>query len=151
MHRSMPRCILRLRGTDADFVLLSRRYDELCAAQAQDAPLDAEVHARLDHAFHLSICEASHNPVLVHTLRSLTDLLLSSVFAAISNLYHRMPHKQMLDSQHAELFRAVISRRPDLAQRAALDHLRGISDSLREIEKEEQRLIRSGLRLNGWK
>ncbi len=140
-----------IRGTDADFVLLSLRYEELCAAQSQDPPLDAEAHARLDHAFHLSICEASHNPVLVHTLRSLTDLLLSSVFAAISNLYHRTPHKEQLDAQHANLYQAVVSRRPDLAQRAALDHLRGISDSLREIEKEEQRLIRSGLRLNGWK
>jgi GntR family transcriptional activator of glc operon len=139
-----------MRGTDADFVLISRRYEDLRSAQPLDAPLDPVAHARLDHEFHLSICEASHNPVLVHTLRTLTDLLLSSVFAALSNLYHRMPHKQLIDDQHARLFQAVIARQPVSAHHAALDHLRGISDSLLEIEKDEQRLIRSGMRLNGW-
>lgn len=139
-----------IRGTDADFVLLARRYEALRAAQTEHRPLDAAEHARLDHAFHLAICEASHNPVLVHTLRSLTDLLLSSVFAAVSNLYHRPAHQQQMDSQHARLYRAVLSRQPEAAQRAALDHLRGVADSLRELEQEEQRLIRAEMRLSGW-
>ncbi len=138
-----------IRGTDADFQLLSERYKDLCEAQEPDVQLDPMTHARLDHAFHLGISEASHNPILVHTLRSLTDLLLSSVIAAISNLYHRTPHKHLLDSQHARLYRAVISRQPEIAERAALDHIRGVIDSLREIDKDEQRLIRSTMRLNG--
>jgi len=33
-------------------------------------------HAHLDHAFHLAICEASHNPVLVHTLQEKTGATL---------------------------------------------------------------------------
>src|SRR3546814_5431577 len=56
-----------LRGTDADFVLLRRRYEEMLAAHASEQGADPREHARLDHAFHLAICEASHNPVLVHT------------------------------------------------------------------------------------
>lgn len=138
-----------IRGTDADFVLMARRYEELRQAESEStrAQLDADAHARLDHAFHLSICEASHNPVLLHTLRSLTDLLLSSVFAAVVNLYHRTPYKELIDTQHARLYQAVLSRKPDLAQRAALDHLHGIRDALREIEQDEQRLIRSMMRL----
>lgn len=133
------------RGTPADHLLIKRRYEELEAAGGQDT--DAAEHARLDHAFHLAICEASHNPVLVHTLGSLNDLMLSSVFASISNLYHRSAHKRQIDRHHARLFKAVTGRLPDAARRAAREHIRGIRHSLLEIEQEEQRLFRATLRL----
>jgi len=138
-----------LRGTPADFVLITRRYDEMLAAQSTDS--DPVMHARLDHAFHLSICEASHNPVLVHTLRSLTELLLSSVFASVNNLYHRQPHRQRIDRQHARLYNAVIGKLPEQAYKAASDHINSVRESLYDIEQEEQRLVRATLRLEGWK
>jgi GntR family transcriptional activator of glc operon len=139
-----------LRGTEADFVLLTRRYEEMLAAHAQDSPVDPREHARLDHAFHLAICEASHNPVLVHTLQSLTDLMLSTVFASVNNLYHRPAQKRQIDRQHSRLYHAVIERLPEQAQRAARDHINSIRDNLQEIEQEEQRLVRATMRLEGW-
>lgn len=137
-----------LRGTQADFVLIERSYQALIAAH--DLTLPAADHARLDHAFHLAICEASHNPVLVQTLRSLTDLLLNSVFASVNNLYHREPQKRQIDKQHATLYHAVINRQPDAARKAAIAHIESICASLREIEGEEQRLVRATMRLEGW-
>jgi GntR family transcriptional activator of glc operon len=137
-----------LRGTDADFVLITRSYEALIASH--DQSLDASGHARLDHAFHLAICEASHNPVLVQTLRSLTDLLLNTVFASVNNLYHREPQKRQIDRQHARLYNAVTGRLPEQARKAAIAHIQSISDNLKEIENEEQRLVRSTLRLEGW-
>ena len=139
-----------LRGTDADFVLLRRRYEEMLAAHASEQGADPREHARLDHAFHLAICEASHNPVLVHTLQSLTDLMLSTVFASVNNLYHRPAQKRQIDRQHSRLYHAVIERLPEQAQRAARDHIHGIRDNLKEIEQEEQRLVRATMRLEGW-
>jgi GntR family transcriptional regulator, glc operon transcriptional activator len=138
-----------LRGTPADFVMIKRRYDEMLAAHATD--IDPAAHAKRDHAFHLSICEASHNPVLVHMFRSLSDLLLSSVFASVNNLYHREPNKRQIDRQHARLYNAVTGKLPEQAKRAATEHIRSVIDDLREIEAEEQRLVRSTLRLEGWK
>ncbi|NYT68242.1 transcriptional regulator GlcC [Pusillimonas noertemannii] len=135
------------RGTPADHVLITRRYRELAAAVDQE--IDSAEHARLDHAFHLAICEASHNQVLVHTLASLNDLMLSSVFASLSNLYHRSAHKRQIDRHHARLFKAVTGRLPDAARRAAREHIRGIRHSLLEIEQEEQRLFRATLRRQG--
>lgn len=135
-----------LRGTPADHVLITRRYEEMTHA----GQCDAETHARLDHAFHLAICEASHNPVLVYTLQSLTDLLLSSVFASVNNLYHREAEKRTIDRQHARLYNAVLGKLPDQARRAASEHTRSVAKCLREIEQEEQRLVRSTLRLEGW-
>jgi GntR family transcriptional activator of glc operon len=137
-----------LRGTAADHVLIKRRYEAMLAAESEDT--DAATHARLDHAFHLAICEASHNPVLVHTLSSLNDLMLSSVFASVNNLYHREPHKRLIDRQHARLYNAVTGQLPEQARRAASQHIRSVRDSFSEIEQEEQRLVRSTLRLEGW-
>lgn len=139
-----------LRGTQADFVILTRRYEEMLAAHAQEQSVDPREHARLDHAFHLAICEASHNPVLVHTLQSLTDLMLSTVFASVNNLYHRPAQKRQIDRQHSRLYHAVTEHLPEQAQRAARDHINSIRDNLQEIEQEEQRLVRATMRLEGW-
>jgi len=137
-----------IRGTEADFIMIRRRYEDMVAAHGQDT--DIATHAHLDHAFHLAICEASHNAVLVHTLQSLTDLLLGSVFACVNNLYHRAPHKRQIDSQHARLYKAVVGRSPDQAHKAATEHVDSVRQSLSEIEQEEQRLVRATLRLEGW-
>ena len=138
-----------LRGTQADFALITRRYEEMLAANDSD-DVGESTRARLDYAFHLAICEASHNPVLVHTLSSLTDLLLSSVFASVNNLYHREAEKRVIDKQHARLYKAVIGKQPELARKAAGTHIATTITSLREIEAEEQRLVRATLRLKGW-
>jgi GntR family transcriptional activator of glc operon len=39
-------------------------------------------------------------------LSSLTDLLLSSVFASVNNLYHREPYKRVIDRQNTRLYNA---------------------------------------------
>lgn len=138
------------RGNPADQVLITRRYREMVDYVATTEPLDAEHLARLDHAFHLAICQASHNPVLVHTLQSLTDLLLSSVFASVKNLYHRPAPRKMINQQHARLHDAVVKGKPELARRVALEHLSSIGEALREIEAEDERLERSAMRLEEW-
>ncbi|WP_347557025.1 transcriptional regulator GlcC [Robbsia sp. KACC 23696] len=138
-----------LRGTPADHVMITRRYQEMLAAHEGNVP--PSEHAQRDHAFHLAICEASHNSVLVHTLSALTDLMLCSVFACVNNLYHRDPYKRAIDAQHTRLYRAVIAKDPDEARQAAADHIASVCASLKEIEQEEQRLVRATLRLEGWR
>jgi GntR family transcriptional regulator, glc operon transcriptional activator len=78
-------------------------------------------------------------------LRSLNDLLLSSVFASVNNLYHREPHRRSIEAQHARLYRAIVERRPSQARKAASDHVGGISARLRQIEEEERQLVRDTL------
>lgn len=139
-----------LRATEADLILLRRRYEEMSAVHDEPTPVDPREHARRDHAFHRAISEASHNPVLVHTLQSLSELMLSTVFASVNNLYHRPVQKRQIDRQHARLFHAICERQPSQAQRAAREHIESIRDNLREIEQEEQRLVRATMRLEGW-
>jgi GntR family transcriptional activator of glc operon len=72
------------------------------------------------------------------------------VFASVNNLYHRPVQKRQIDRQHTRLYNAIVERLPDQAQRAAREHIHSIRDNLREIEQEEQRLVRATMRLQGW-
>lgn len=140
-----------LRATDVDRLLIKRRYEEMVAAHEDPQSHDAREHALRDHAFHRAISEASHNPILVHTLQSLSDLTLSTVFASVNNLYCRPAQKRQIDRQHTRLYHAVMEQLPEQAQRAAREHIHSVRDNLREIEQEEQRLVRATMRLEGWK
>ncbi|MBZ5486044.1 transcriptional regulator GlcC [Halomonas aquamarina] len=138
------------RGTSMDRVVITRRYREMADYVEQAAPIEVEPLARLDHAFHLAISQASHNPVLVHTLQSLTDLLLSSVFASVKHLYHREGPREMINRQHARLHDAVVAGDAEQAKQVALEHLTSISELLRELEAESERLERSAMRIEPW-
>ncbi|EWH01657.1 transcriptional regulator GlcC [Halomonas sp. BC04] len=138
------------RATPTDRVLIQRRYEAMVDYVKDGGAIEVKQLAHLDHAFHLAICQASHNPVLVHTLQTLNDLLLSSVFASVKNLYHRKAPREMINRQHARIYRAIVEGKPQAARRAALEHLAGIGQQLREIEAEDQRLERSAMRQKEW-
>lgn len=139
-----------IRATDVDRLLITQCYEAMLAAHENPEAHDPREHARLDHDFHRAISEASHNPVLVHTLESLSELMLSTVFASVNNLYFRPAQKRQIDRQHTKLYHAVIEQTPEQAQRAAREHINSVRDNLQEIEQEEQRLVRATMRLNGW-
>ena len=129
------------RGTDEDFHRITHAFNAMEEAGTQMS--DPYQAARLDHAFHQRISEASHNPVLVYTQQSLMDLMLNSVLASVNNLYHRASSKKQIDRHHRQIYNAVIGRQADWAQKAATAHIRNIRERLLEIEREEQRLDRS--------
>ncbi|MEN5251634.1 transcriptional regulator GlcC [Alcaligenes aquatilis] len=135
------------RGTEADHIMIRRRFQELEDLQMQDAA--PEQVARADHAFHAAICEASHNPVLVHMISLFNDLMLSTVRVSVQHLYPDHDSKRRLDRQHARLCNAVTQGQADLARRAAKEHIDGIRRQLQEMEAKQLRLEHARQRLNG--
>lgn len=131
------------RGTEKDFYKITKAYNAMNVPDSEQG--EKEEAAHLDHAFHRSIYEASHNPVLVHTLQSLMQLMLNSVMASVSNLYHRDRQKQQIDKHHRQIYNAIIDRKPESAKRWATEHIRNIRDRMLEIEREEERLVRAKL------
>ncbi len=135
------------RGSEKDFYKITKAYNAM-SAEPEESRLSGTggasrlAMAELDHAFHRAIYEASHNPVLVHTLQSLMQLMLNSVMASVSNLYHRNQAKQQIDKHHRQIFNAIIDRKPELAKKAAAEHIRNIRDRMLAIERQEQRLER---------
>ena len=129
------------RGTEKDFYRITSAYNTLDAYDSQHGEfMDA---ARLDHAFHRTLYDASHNPILTHTLQNLMQLMQNSIIASVANLYHREQPKAQIDKHHRQIFNAVIERKPDAARKAATSHVRDVRDRMREIEQQEQRLIRA--------
>lgn len=111
-------------GTQADFVVITRCYEKMLAASENNKEISLIEHAQLDHAFHLAICQASHNQVLEFTLQSLTDLMFNSVFASVNNLYHRPQQKADRSPACADLQRGVAAaaaRRPARSTRSCAD------------------------------
>jgi GntR family transcriptional repressor for pyruvate dehydrogenase complex len=86
-----------LRGTEADREMIRRRYAELTAAHELK---DAQVEAKADAEFHLSIAEAAHNVVLLHVLRGLFGLLQKSIIQSLETLYTREQSRRELPKQH---------------------------------------------------
>jgi GntR family transcriptional activator of glc operon len=141
-------CLAAERGTEKDFYKITKAYNAMSAAPeelndsastASDIDKSRLNMAKLDHAFHRAIYEASHNPVLVHTLQSLMQLMLNSVMASVSNLYHRDRQKQQIDKHHRQIYNAIIERKPETAKKVAAEHIRNVRDRMLEIERAEQR------------
>lgn len=129
------------RATEVDLRKLTLTFKSLEDTGAEHIGTDED--ARRDHAFHQSIYEASHNPVLVHTLESLLQPMRHSVVASVKNLYHRSASKKQIDYHHRKIYNAIMGRHPGQAEKAAIAHIRDVRTRLQDIEKAEQRLDRS--------
>ncbi|AOY90007.1 GntR family transcriptional regulator [Marinobacter salinus] len=123
------------RATSVD----RHRITKAFRALEQTDPLS---NARSDHSFHLAIVEASHNPILVHVLNSLKNMMLMTVQASVANLNPREEMRKKIVRQHRQLYEAVISGKPGAAQKAATAHVKFVSESMREMEKDGGKVIR---------
>ncbi|XNM76605.1 FCD domain-containing protein [Escherichia coli] len=119
----------------------------MLAASENNKEISLIEHAQLDYAFHLAICQASHNQVLVFTLQSLTDLMFNSVFASVNNLYHRPQQKKQNLLPACEDLQRGVAAAAARRQRAARDHVRTVKKNLHDIELEGHHLIRSAVPL----
>ena len=59
------------RATEFDRQIIQSKYDAMAAVHDQDDP---NVGAELDADFHHSIAEATHNPMMIFSLRSIFEL-----------------------------------------------------------------------------
>ncbi len=126
------------RGTDKDFYAITKAFNEM-----EDA--NPSTRTELDHAFHMAIVEASHNPVLVHTLSSLRSLVLHTVHASVINLGHREKVMEQIDKHHRQMYNAIISRQPLWAKKAAAAHVRHVCEQLKSLEESHHTIMRDAI------
>ncbi|MDO3720827.1 FCD domain-containing protein [Marinobacter sp. chi1] len=99
-------------------------------------------NARPDHNFHQAIVEASHNPVLVHVLSSLKNMMLMTVHASVVNLNPRQEMRGQIIRQHKQLYNAILAGKANAAQKAAVAHVRFVSNAMKKLEMEGREVIR---------
>lgn len=125
------------RGNEKDFYNIKKSFTAM--NRSPKTSEDLKDSALRDHEFHKAIYEASHNPVLIHTLQSLMQLMRYSVEACVTNLYSLTRPKQIIDEDHLNIFTNIVERRPLEAQKAAQTHVRNIRSLLLSLEKEQKK------------
>ena len=133
-----------VRATDADRMILKHRFEALEAACMTG---DTEQNAEVDVEFHMAIAEASHNVVLVLVMRGLFNLLRVSILGNLEKIYREASGKEIIASQHRDLFDAVMAGEAEAAREAAHTHLAFVAATLREGFEETAREKRSRRRL----
>ncbi len=132
------------RATEVDRDNLTLAYEALCACYAENSQATRAEEGAADARFHLAIAEASHNMVLLHTIRGLFDLLKRNVVTNIGGMYElRGETRSMLSKQHQALYRAIMEGRADEARQCASDHIDYVQDVLAQSREEDQRRARA--------
>ena len=133
-----------LRATAVDRERLKVAFDALqdCYARADEVSRAEEGAA--DASFHLAIAEASHNAVLLHTIRGLFDLLKRNVVTNIGGMYkQRSETRDMLIAQHRDLYLAIVEGRAQDAREVSSRHILYVQEVLQEAHEEAQRVARA--------
>ncbi|WP_082914590.1 FCD domain-containing protein [Paramagnetospirillum marisnigri] len=126
-----------LRGTEIDRDIVRQRFETMEAAHGKD---DSSDEAEADADLHLAVYEASHNLVMLHIMRSLSDMLRKDVFYNRAKLYQRQGVRELLLEQHRAIYLAVMAGDPDAAKAAAEAHIDFTRAALMEIAEADARL-----------
>ena len=134
-----------MRATAADREILSSIMRKMEQAHELENP---DEEARLDVELHIAVSDASHNIVLIQSLRSIYNLLQHGVFYNRHLLYGYKNGRSQLLKQHRAIFDAVMSRDPDSAEQAVRNHMEFVGRAWRESDAEAQRELTAAKRLN---
>lgn len=119
------------------------RIDEAHESGVQSDEADADVD------LHIAVYEASHNLVVLHTMRALSGMLRQGVIENREKLFARPETRDRLRAQHRAIYESIIAGDPDAAGNAAEAHIHYTHQALKEIQGAEARLQVSLRRLRG--
>lgn len=131
------------RATAQDKAQIQRCFDNLLHCQRIE---DSQAAARADAQFHLAIAEASHNAVIVQVMRSLFELMHSTM-AENRQLLFVHTHSAglaQLTQQHHDLMQAIVAGEPERARSVIGEHLHFVHDQLVQADADAARQQRLG-------
>lgn len=133
-----------LRATPADHERLDAAFAQLEACYA-DATDNCRIEEGLaDARFHLAIAEASHNVVLLHTIRGLFNLLRRNVVTNIGGMHmQRSETRAVLIEQHRALYKTIKAGQAEQARSLSNQHIEYVCEVLAEVDEEQLRVQRS--------
>lgn len=124
-----------LRATKEDKELIQQRYDELLEASSDNNPKKA---AAFDVNFHLSIAMATHNPVLLHIMQSLFDVLQKSISLTLIDLFKESAHREDIKNQHTEVLNMILTNDAEAAKIAMQKHISWVESCITTLRKEDK-------------
>ncbi|WP_440874795.1 pyruvate dehydrogenase complex transcriptional repressor PdhR [Thalassotalea sp. PLHSN55] len=133
-----------MRGTEADFDEIQKQHDNIGNVQL-DENFHTEAQAVFD--FYLAICAASHNAIILHLARSMSDLLIDSIEQNLKIVAKRPDVFAKISDYRKNLLEAIISGQPQKAWGASHRHLAFIEEVLLKSTQENSRMERSMRRM----
>ncbi|MDS9945991.1 MAG: FCD domain-containing protein, partial [Planktomarina sp.] len=124
-----------LEGSDTDLQVIDAIYQKMVASKS-NRPSDEQ--ARLDAQFHMSICEAGHNVVMLHMMRSMYELLEIGVFYNRQATFRQRSGRDQLLEQHREINAALQTRDPHGARQAVHKHLDFVAGVLQAQDRADR-------------
>ena len=132
------------RATPVDLQRLTEAFEALQLCYAMPDEDSREREGLADARFHLAIAEASHNAILLHTIKGLFDLLKRNVVTNIGGMYAlRGETRNMLMQQHRALYELVMAGEAEQAREVAQQHIHYVQEVLAEAEDEARREARA--------
>lgn len=132
------------RATRVDLDMIRDCLDRIDAAHGGDPAGEAAA----DAALHQTICEASHNLVLLQIMRALSGNLLSDVSKNRARMFTIPAIRDLLRDQHRAIGQAILDRDPARARASAQAHLDYVREAALGIQTAEARLDQSLRRLD---
>jgi GntR family transcriptional repressor for pyruvate dehydrogenase complex len=133
------------RATQADREIIGSIMRNMEKAHSLEV---ADEEARLDVELHIAISDASHNIVLIQSLRSIYNLLQHGVFYNRHLLYGFRNGRDELLAQHRAIHDAVMARDPGAAEAAVRRHIDYVGRAWRDSDAEAQRELTAAKRLS---
>ena len=133
-----------IRATALDREHIERAWQELDNCYQTPSEEDIEREALADAHFHLAIAEASHNVILLHTMRQLFNMLKNNIVTNIGGMYSQdVKTRQELIEQHRKLCRAIVEGRAEDARGIAGAHIEFVQQTITERSETARRHERS--------
>ncbi|MBX4389686.1 FCD domain-containing protein, partial [Mycobacterium tuberculosis] len=86
--------------------------------------------------------EASHNVVLLQTMRGFFDLLHSSVKQSRQRMYQVPPVFARLTEQHQAVMEAIVAGDAEAARQAMMGHLGFVHATIKRFDEDQARQAR---------
>ena len=124
-----------MRATEADKEKITLCFE---ATLSEDPDLASQADVR----FHLAIAEASHNVVLLQTMRGFFDLLQSSVKQSRQRMYLVPPVFARLTEQHQAILDAIVAGDAEGARQSMMAHLGFVHATIKRFDEDLARQAR---------
>ena len=89
-----------------------------------------EIGEEADMRFHTAIVNATHNQILIHLMRSVSEVMINVLRETREVLIYSEKKAVSLMNEHQLIYEAIKERQPEQAQQYMLDHLRNVEESL---------------------
>ncbi|WP_425038229.1 FadR/GntR family transcriptional regulator [Primorskyibacter sp. S187A] len=103
--------------------------EAIATLEATQSSIDRAASMEADVHFHQAIVDASHNSLMVHTMRSIYALMRSHVFYNRDFLRSIDGTGEALLDQHRAIAEAVLEGKPEAAADAAAEHIEYVAES----------------------